>query len=169
MNDHDQLLKSALKTFFKEYLELFLPDLAKRLYLDSPQFPVEFLDKEYFTDIPKGRRREVDLLARVWTVEEQFETILLHSEQQEEDRKGPENAESFPDRMFQYSLLLQLRRFPEHVVPIALWFAPGKGGVGVQTYDYRALGAGLQLTYYRICVPDLDAEEYLRKDNPLAY
>src|SRR5437870_1734967 len=110
MTDHDQLIKSLIKSFFKEYLELFFPDLARRLYLDSPQFPVEFIDKEHFTDIPKGRRRTVDILARVWTVDEMFETILIHSEHQEDDKKDPdEKIMPFPDRMFCYSLLLQLR------------------------------------------------------------
>jgi hypothetical protein len=170
MTDHDQLMKALIKTFFKEYLDLFFPDLARRLYLDSPQFPVEFLDKEHFTDIPKGKKRTVDILARVWTRDEMFETILIHSEHQEDDRQDPdEEAMPFLDRMFCYSLLLQLRRFPEHVVPIVLWFVPDKGGIGVATYDHRAMGAGMQLTYYRICVPDLSAEEYLDKGNPLAY
>src|SRR5262249_54457684 len=108
--------------------------------------------------------------AKVWTVDEVFETILIHTESQEDDRRDrDEEKMPFLDRMFCYSLLLQLRRFPEHVVPIVLWFAPNKGGIGTEIYDYKAMGAGLTLTFYRICIPDLEAEEYLRKDNPLAY
>ena len=170
MTDHDQLIKSLIKHFFKEYLELFFPDLASRLYLDSPEFPVTFLDKQHFTDIPKGRRRDVDILARVWTRDETIETILVHSEHQEADRHDPDEAAMpFLDRMFFYSLLLQLRHQEDHIIPIVLWFVPGKGGLGIETRDRRLMGAGLQLTYYRLCVPDLDAEEYLNKDNPLGH
>jgi hypothetical protein len=143
---------------------------ARRLYLDSPDFPVEFQVQEYFTDIPKGSRRVVDILAKVWTIDETYETILIHSETQEDDRQDPDEKKMpFLDRMFLYSLVLQTRWFPMHVVPIVLWFVPNKGGVSSDTYDYRAMGGGLSLSYYRVCIPDLDAEEYLRKDNPLAY
>lgn len=170
MIDHDQLIKSLIRHFFKDYLELFFPDLAARLHLDSPEFPVTFLDKEHFTDIPRGRRRDVDVLARVWTRDETFETILVHSEHQEQDRQDPDEAVMpFVERMFYYSLLLQLRHQREHIIPLVLWFVPGKGGVGLEIFDNRALGAGLRLDYYRVCVPDLEAEEYLRKDNPLAH
>jgi hypothetical protein len=168
--EHDQLIKSLIKKFFKQYMELFFPELAKRLYLDSPDFPVEFQPQEFFTDIPRGSRREVDILARVWTIDQRFETILIHTESQEDDRQDPDKKKlPFLDRMFCYSLMLQGRYFPEHVIPVVLWFAPKKGGVGVETYDYKALGAGLTMTYYHVCIPDLDAEEYLSKDNPLAY
>ena len=46
MIDHDRLFKELLTTFFVEFIELFLPDVAAYLEGDS----IEFLDKEVFTE-----------------------------------------------------------------------------------------------------------------------
>ncbi len=56
----DQLFKDLLRTFFREFLELFFPDVAARLDFSR----VRFLDKEAFTDLPDGSRREADLVAQ---------------------------------------------------------------------------------------------------------
>lgn len=57
---HDQLIKTLLETFFPELLDLVVPELADKIDPDG----LETLDKETFTDLPRGRRREVDLLVR---------------------------------------------------------------------------------------------------------
>jgi hypothetical protein len=44
--DHDELFKKLLTTFFVEFIELFLPEVAE--YLDADG--VEFLGQEYFAD-----------------------------------------------------------------------------------------------------------------------
>jgi len=128
MTDHDQLIKSVIKNFFKEYLDLFFPDLASACNLDSPQFQSRFLDKEHSRTFPRAPRT-VDILARVWTIEERFRDHPFSQRTAETTRRIPTRRfMPFPDRMFCYSLLLQLRHFPEHVVPIVLWFVPGQGG-----------------------------------------
>src|SRR5206468_1060686 len=58
--DHDRLFKELLTTFFVEFVELFLPDLAALMDRDG----LQFLDKEIFTDIASGDRHEVDLLVK---------------------------------------------------------------------------------------------------------
>ena len=60
MIDHDRLFKELLSTFFVEFIELFLPELAA--YLD--RHSLVFLDKEIFTDVTSGQRHEADLIAR---------------------------------------------------------------------------------------------------------
>lgn len=60
MLDHDRLFKELLTTFFVDFLELFLPELASRLDHDT----LVFLDKEMFTDVTSGERHEVDVLVR---------------------------------------------------------------------------------------------------------
>jgi hypothetical protein len=60
---HDQLFKELLRVFFREFLELFFPEVAARLDFAR----VVFLDKEVFTDVPEGSRRELDLVAQVYT------------------------------------------------------------------------------------------------------
>jgi hypothetical protein len=52
-----------LRAFFREFLELFFPEVAARLDFTR----VTFLDKEVFTDVPEGSRRELDLVAQVYT------------------------------------------------------------------------------------------------------
>lgn len=58
--NHDRLFKELLTTFFVEFIELFFPDVVDYLEPDS----LEFIDKEIFTDITAGARREADLLVK---------------------------------------------------------------------------------------------------------
>jgi len=60
MIDHDRLFKELLTTFFIEFIELFFPTVAGYLQPDT----VIFLDKELFTDIAGGERREADVVVQ---------------------------------------------------------------------------------------------------------
>jgi hypothetical protein len=60
MIDHDRIFKELIKTFFVEFVELFLPDV----YVDLDQGSIEFLDKEVFTDVTSGEKHEVDLIVK---------------------------------------------------------------------------------------------------------
>ena len=54
--DHDRIFKELLTTFFVEFVEAFLPDVAAYLEPES----LVFLDKEVFTDITEGRNLKSD-------------------------------------------------------------------------------------------------------------
>ncbi len=56
--DHDQNFKELISTFFIEFLELFLPEMAKTI--DSG--PIKFLQQEYFVDLVEGEEKIIDLL-----------------------------------------------------------------------------------------------------------
>ena len=58
--DHDRLFKELLTTFFREFVDLFLPDVS--LYMERDG--LEFLNKEVFTDVLSAERHEVDLLVK---------------------------------------------------------------------------------------------------------
>lgn len=58
MLDHDQLFKELLSTFFLEFLDLFLPELATTIAPGS----VQFLPQEYFVDLTAGETKVIDLL-----------------------------------------------------------------------------------------------------------
>ncbi len=60
MIDHDHLFKELLTTFFWEFISLFFPAVTTYLERDS----ITFLDKELFSDVTSGERREVDLIAQ---------------------------------------------------------------------------------------------------------
>ncbi|HEY9906616.1 MAG TPA: hypothetical protein V6D18_03275 [Thermosynechococcaceae cyanobacterium] len=61
MTDHDRLFKELLSTFFIEFLELFVPAVARTINPDS----VEFLPQEYFADLTTGENKAINLLAQV--------------------------------------------------------------------------------------------------------
>lgn len=187
VTDHDQIFKTLIKEFFREYMELFLPELAARLTLDNPALPVEFLDKEMFTDFPTGDRRHLDILAKVWTRDgTTAETVLIYNENQETEDPALTASEARDPRvlgrllkekralpmdlrMLRYGAVLQDRHFPRPLIPVLNWLVPGKGSIGIARCDYHHFGVGLSLAYYRVCIPDLPAEDYLDRDNPLAY
>ncbi len=89
--DHDRLFKELLTTFFVEFVEAFLPDVAA--YLDSAS--IEFLDKEVFTDITQGQRYESDIVVKArFQGQEAFFLLLI------ENQSTPQSG--FPKRMFTY-------------------------------------------------------------------
>jgi len=53
MTDHDRLFKELLSTFFIEFLELFLPQVASTIDRES----IHFLPQEYFADLTAGEDR----------------------------------------------------------------------------------------------------------------
>src|SRR5262245_37524430 len=91
MIDHDRIFKELIKTFFVEFVEMFLPDV----YADLDQSSIEFLDKEVFTDVTSGEKHEVDLIVKArFRGQDWF--FLFHIEAQADNRT------SFPRRMFTY-------------------------------------------------------------------
>ena len=78
MTPHDAHFKQLLRTFFKEFLEAFVPGLGRELKPGS----IEFLDKE----LVRGRGRKlrarlVDLVAKV-RFRDQPGFVLVHVEHQ---------------------------------------------------------------------------------------
>lgn len=59
--DHDRLFKELLTTFFVEFLDLFLPDVAAALDREAGVVP---MDKEVFTDIGLSETHEADVVMR---------------------------------------------------------------------------------------------------------
>jgi len=154
----DQMFKEFIKAFLKDLMELFYPHIAERINLDQP----EFLDKEVFTDIPEGSRRELDVLVKVFTIEGEPELILFHYEVQ------AQRNNEFPYRMYEYYALLRLRtKLP--VFPIVIYLTPGTGGLHEEVYLESLFEKKiLDFRYEAIGLPDLLAEEYLEHPNPVA-
>jgi predicted transposase/invertase (TIGR01784 family) len=89
--DHDQRFKELISTFFIEFLELFLPELATMVEPDS----VTFREQEYFVDLVEGEKKVIDLLAEVKLAGEDA-TVLVHIEPQSSSHL------LFPQRLFFY-------------------------------------------------------------------
>ena len=147
---HDQLFKAVLEKFFRDFLELFFPKVAKRLDFRT----LVFLDKELFADLPQGPTREVDVVARLETQEGEPETVLVHIEVQSRPEKD------FARRMFEYSVLLWLRhRAP--IFPVVLYLQRGEGLTDEQ-YRTRLFGREIfRFDYASVGLARLRAEEYV--------
>ncbi|WP_298910909.1 hypothetical protein [uncultured Nostoc sp.] len=53
MIDHDRLFKELISTFFVEFLDLFLPQVASQIDRDS----IQFLPQDVFTDVTSGENK----------------------------------------------------------------------------------------------------------------
>ena len=157
---HDQLLKTLLRAFFLEFVELVDPEVARSLDPES----VESLDKEVFTDLPRGKRREMDLVFRVRPWRGPPEILLVHIEVERAF------SASHAARMARYYFQLKLRYPEPPILPIVLFLKGGPAGVERHTwcdslgskticrFDYLAMGLSTRL-----------AEEFLQESNPLAW
>lgn len=106
--DHDRLFKELLTVFFGDFLRLFVPDASELVDYDS----FEFLDKELFTDVTAGDRREADVVVK-GLFRGQSTCFLIHVENQS-NRKA-----KFAERMFLYGArLYEKHRLP--IFPVAL-------------------------------------------------
>ena len=154
----DQLFKELLRAFFREFMELFFPEVAARLDFAR----VTFLDRELFTDLPEGDVREPDLVAQTYTQDGSPELALIHAEVQATRRTIVRY------RIFEYYVLLRLR-YKLPVFPMVLYLAPGTGGIAREIYTESLFGQEiLTFQYAALGIPDLDADDYLAQANPLA-
>lgn len=155
--NHDRLFKELLTTFFVEFIELFFPDIIGYLEADS----LEFIDKEIFTDITAGERREADLLVKCrFQGRETF--FLIHLEHQSKREKD------FARRMFFYFARL-IEKFALPVYPITL-FSYDKPQTEEQSqyivdFPHRKV---VEFNFAVIQLNRLDWRDYLTRDNAAA-
>ncbi len=157
MTDHDRLFKELLTTFFIEFLELFLPEVAAFVEPDS----LVALDKELFSDIALGERYETDILMQS-RFKGQEAWFLIHLETQ-----SYREAE-FEERMFRYFIQLYLK-YKRPIYPIALF-----------SYDYPLRKepnnfrldfphkSVLEFRYDVIQLNRFNWRDYLNRPNPVA-
>ena len=155
--DHDGLFKKLLKTFFFDFLELFLPETA--VYVEPES--ISFLDKEIFTDVTGKDRHIADLVAHArFRGEDAF--FLLHAE----PMARPEA--NFPARMFRYfSRLFEEYSLP--VYPIVLFsydepLRPEPDRFDITFPDKTVL----MFSYEVIQLNRLDWRDFLDRANPVA-
>ena len=107
--DHDRMFKELIKTFFQEFVEAFFPNIYPFIDFST----VTFLEQEVFTDILKGEKRQIDILAEV-TLQDEERLILIHIEPQSSYQK------EFHERMFIYcSRLYEKHR--KTILPISIF------------------------------------------------
>ena len=158
--DHDQIFKQLLTEFFKEFMELFLPDEAAEI--DFGQ--VKFLEKEYFTDVSRGKKKQLDLVVEAGLKRGGKEFILVHVELQSR------RLTDFPLRMYEYYSQLFLRH-RKPIIPIAvfadqaIWRKPI-----ADVYELKFLDkVYIQFHYHLIKLKHYSYRDFIKSDNPLAY
>jgi hypothetical protein len=156
--DHDRLFKELLTHFFHEFIALFLPDVA--IYLD-PDTPIEFLDKEVFTDVTAGEKHEVDLVARV-RFRGQDAYFLIHVENQ----SFPQSR--FPKRMFAYFARLH-EKHDLPIYPIVIFSYDSPQRPEPRRYQIRFPGKNvLDFQYKVIQLNRLSWRRFVQQSNPVA-
>jgi len=157
MPRHDSIFKALLRSFFADLLWLVVPDLAGRLDLGRP----EFLDKEFFT--VGGRRRELDLLARVFVLGESRDSLLVHVEVEARATSG------MGRRLWRYRNQI-LAAHEIQVLSVVLYLHRGGAGVQESTLAEEILGPTLEsFRYIAFGLAGCDAAEYLARPEPLAW
>lgn len=156
---HDQLFKDLFRSFLPDFVRLVAPGPAERLDLAN----ATFLDKEAFTDWPRGRRRELDLLATVPLLSDPQRRALIHVEI--EARANPRLG------LRQAGYYMQLRlRHGLPVLPIAVCLKRGRPGPELVQMVDDQLGPELGcFRYYSFGLAGCKAEDYLDRSEPLAW
>lgn len=156
MIDHDRLYKALLQTFFREFMELFIPEAAAHLDFKH----TEFLSEEIVTDLTGGTKRRLDILVKTLLKGEEV-FILVHLEPQSY------YEEAYPERMFLYASRLY-EKYRLRILPVALLShskdidEPDSFGWSLPFLDV------LQFRYYRLQLRKFNWRDFVESDNPVA-
>jgi hypothetical protein len=155
-NQHDKIFKQLLHAFLEDFLRLVVPEMLDRLDLSSP----EFLDKELFAGGPHGRRRELDLLVRVRTIN--GGPLLIRVEIEARAKPGME------ERLWRYHNQIQAR-YETRVLTIVIYLKRGRPGVCLKSWENDLGPAFPGFRYISFGLAGCNAEEYLARPEPLAW
>jgi len=157
--NHDEAFKKLLQTFFKEFIELFFPELDR--LLDHSQ--TRFLMQELLVDIVGQESRELDLLLETkYTVLDAY--VLIHFEPQSYKEAD------FNERMFIYFSRLFERHRKEHrlIIPIAIFTAddvkdePDTLAMAIPNHSI------LHFQFLKVELRNNDWRRFIESDNPVA-
>jgi len=155
--DHDALFKLLLTHFFREFLELFSPELADAL---DPA-PLVFLDKESFSTLLDPDRREADLVVQA-RLRDEPATLLIHLEHQAQEDT------TLDRRMFRYFARFY-DAFDLPVYPIALCsYARPRRPASARHQLIILSRPVLDFQYQMIQLSQLDWRDFLETTNPVA-
>ncbi|MBH8555232.1 Rpn family recombination-promoting nuclease/putative transposase [Nostocaceae cyanobacterium CENA357] len=157
MIDHDRLFKELISTFFVEFLDLFLPQIAKDIDRDE----IQFLPQEVFNDVTSGEKKEIDLLAQV-LYQQQETYFLIHIENQSYSQS------EFAKRMFKYfSRLYEKYDLPIYPVVIFSFDEPKRLEPRNHRVTFPDLNV-LDFNFAAIQLNQLSWRNYLTQSNPVA-
>jgi Putative transposase, YhgA-like len=155
--DHDRLFKELISTFFIEFLELFLPDVARDIDRDS----IQFLPELVLTDVTEGEKKNIDLLAKVkYRQEDTY--FLIHVEAQSYTQAA------FAKRIFKYFARLHEKYdLPIYPVVIFSFDEPKRPEPNNYQVTFPSLNV-LNFNFASIQLNQLSWRDYLTQQNPVA-
>lgn len=156
--ERDELWKSALETFFADFLKLFY---SKWIDLIDFERPFIFLDKELSKIIPKSesKNRRVDKLVKVFFKNGKDHWFLVHVEIQ------GQHEEYFPKRMFEYFYRIK-DKYNREVTAFALFTYKRKNYPTF--YQYEFMGTRLRYEYQNATITNL-VKKGLPPNNVFSY
>jgi predicted transposase/invertase (TIGR01784 family) len=155
--NHDQSFKELISTFFLEFLELFLPDLAKDIDPDS----IRFLPQEYFADLVEGDEKIIDLLVEV-KLAGQDKTFLFHLEAQSYSES------QIGRRMFYYLARLH-QNYVKDIYPIVIFSFDQPYREENDTFKIEFPNRKvLEFRFHAIQLNRLNWQDYIDRPNPVA-
>jgi predicted transposase YdaD len=154
--NHDQSFKELISSFFMEFLELFLPDVAKDIDPDS----IRFLPQEYFADLVDGDEKIIDLLVEV-KLAGQDTTFLFHIEAQSYSESRIRR------RMFYYLARLH-QNYVKDIYPIVIFSfdQPCRAESNTFKIEFPSLKV-LEFRFHAIQLNRLNWRDYLDRPNPI--
>jgi predicted transposase YdaD len=155
--DHDRLFKELISTFFIEFLDLFLPDVARDIDRDS----IQFLPELVLTDVTEGEKKNIDLLAKVkYRQEDTY--FLIHVEAQSYTQAA------FAKRIFKYFARLHEKYdLPIYPVVIFSFDEPKRPEPNNYQVTFPSLNV-LNFNFASIQLNQLSWRDYLTQQNPVA-
>ena len=106
---HDQLHKELIKTFFKEFIEAFFPEVHETLDFES----IQPISEEVHTDLIEGKTRRLDIVVET-RLKGTDVVVIVHIEPQSYIQRN------FHERMFHYFSLLY-NKYRKPIIPIAVF------------------------------------------------
>jgi Domain of unknown function (DUF4351)/Putative transposase, YhgA-like len=156
MIDHDRLFKKLLTTFFADFVEVFLPELAG--YLDPAS--LEFLNNELIGDPALDRSRKADVVVKA-RFQGQGAFFIVHVEHQ------AQGQDRFARRFFHYFARLD-EKHELPVYPVALFSYPtmrAKPDLFQVSFPDREV---LRFQYRVIQLSRLRWRDFVQRPNPVA-
>ncbi|GIV05457.1 MAG: hypothetical protein KatS3mg016_1032 [Fimbriimonadales bacterium] len=157
----DEAWKYAIRTFFRECLQLLFPAVHDQVDWTRP---VEFLDANLYRLAPavRGKRRQTaDIVAKVSFHDGTERIVMIHIEIQAQPDPN------FALRMFVYHYhIFDAYEYPE-VVSLAI-LADADPNWRPNTFGYQNIGSELQFRFSTVKLLDFDETVLERSRNPFA-
>ena len=157
--NHDYLFKQLLTTFFIEFLELFFPSVLDYLDPDS----LSLVDKELFTDLSRGEKKIMDIVALAESKGQQPNySFLVHIENESSSNTH------FNERLFCYFCTLFLK-YGRPIYPIVVFSydAPKRKDASDFVIEFPDRQV-LKFDYQVVQLNRLDWRDFLKQKNPVA-